>query len=354
MKFLLLGGTGAMGIHLTEILVREKNEVYVTTRKRRKDCGKIKYIVGNAHDDSFLTSVLKQNFDCIVDFMVYTGGEFKLRAEKLLASTKQYVFISSSRVYADANVQITETSPRLLDVVKDEDYLNTDEYALAKARQENLLFENSHKNWTIIRPYITYSENRLQLGVFEKEEWLFLALYGNAMVFSKDISSHTTTLTYGYDVARGIAAVMGRESALGEVFHITGNGCSIRWDRVLAIYRKILSENGFDVKVYEPDICYRIDNNKTKYQVVYDRYFDRIFDNSKIAKFIDTASFMKPQEGLEKCLNEFLQKKDFLSKGISEGIINAVRNYDVQLPIAEVGGAKQQLKYILARLGFLK
>ena len=35
---------------------------------------------------------------------------------------------------------------RLLDISKDDKYLRTDEYALAKARQENIL-QKSGKNW---------------------------------------------------------------------------------------------------------------------------------------------------------------------------------------------------------------
>ena len=56
---------------------------------------------------------------------------------------------------------------------KDEEYLKTDEYALSKARQEDILHRSGKNNWTVIRPYITYSEIRLQLGVLEKELWLY-------------------------------------------------------------------------------------------------------------------------------------------------------------------------------------
>lgn len=77
--------------------------------------------------------------------------------------------MSSARVYArSADRQITESSSRLLDICDDEEYLRTDDYALTKARQENMLFCAKTQNWTIIRPYITFSEIRLQLGVFEK------------------------------------------------------------------------------------------------------------------------------------------------------------------------------------------
>ena len=65
-----------------------------------------------------------------------------------------------------------------MDLTKDEQYLATNEYALAKAREENVLTESGFNNFTIIRPYITYYNNRLQLGIFEKEIWLQRALDG--------------------------------------------------------------------------------------------------------------------------------------------------------------------------------
>ena len=64
---------------------------------------------------------------------------------------------------------------------------------LAKARQEDLLFNSGNNNWTIVRPYITYSENRFQLGIYEKEGWLNRALSGNDIIFSRDIGDCITT-----------------------------------------------------------------------------------------------------------------------------------------------------------------
>ena len=52
LKILLLGGTGAMGIHLSKILNNQGEDVYVTTRRERKGVG-ITYIQGNAHETAF-------------------------------------------------------------------------------------------------------------------------------------------------------------------------------------------------------------------------------------------------------------------------------------------------------------
>lgn len=309
MNILVMGGTGAMGKHLVPLLAEQNHSVYVTSRKKYEDSKNIFYLKGDARNLDFLIPILNKKWDCIVDFMIYSTEEFKNRHELLLSSTNQYVFFSSSRVYADSKTPITENSPRLLDVCKDEEYLKTDEYALAKAREENILFESKFKNWTIIRPYITYSENRLQLGVHEKENWLFTALNAHALVFSKDIAKHITTLTYGKDVARGIASIIGKENALSQAFHITGNN-SIKWEKVFDIYAETLEENGIKIEKILKEKTYRLEGSG-KYQVIYDRYFDRVFDNSKIAEFIDISTFKTPEEGLKECLKEFLKNKEF-------------------------------------------
>lgn len=180
MKILVLGGTGAMGAPVVQILADRNNHVVVTTRQNKKSQNKnIQFVQGDAHDLNFVRGLLDKVYDAVIDFMIYTPDEFMTFSKLYMEKSRQYVFLSSARVYADSpEERITEDTPRLLDITKDEQYLATNEYALAKAREENMLMESGFNNFTIIRPYITYYNNRLQLGVFEKEIWLQRALDG--------------------------------------------------------------------------------------------------------------------------------------------------------------------------------
>ena len=313
MKILVLGGTGAMGVDLVKILGERGENVTVTSRSERKsEFNNVRYVKGDAHDAAFLQSLLVEKYDAIVDFMVYHTEELKSRRDLLLGSTNQYLFLSSSRVYADSKTPITEDSPQLLDVTTDDDYLKTDEYALTKARQENLLRESGKTNWTIIRPYITYSNQRLQLGVYEKELWLYRALYDRTTVFPKAIAEKYTTMTLGADVAMGISKLIGNEKAMGEAFHITTDR-AIKWDDVLEIYKRVFKDvTGKEIKikyVNDPKPIYDVMGNK--YQVIYDRLFDRRFDNSKFLRAAGECEFILPEIGLERCLGEFLEKPVF-------------------------------------------
>ena len=157
MNILVLGGTGTMGVALTSLLENKGYNVFVTSRNYHKNKRFVTYIKGNAKDFSFLNKILSlKKWDSILDFMMYSTKEFEERYQILLNSTSQYIFMSSARVYSNADEYQTETTPRLLDYIKDEKYLATDEYALNKAREENLLLNSGSRNYTIIRPGITY------------------------------------------------------------------------------------------------------------------------------------------------------------------------------------------------------
>ena len=312
-NILLLGGTGAMGAHLVSLLSQSvDNQIYVTTRSNHNNYGNIYYIVGNAHDANFLIPVLKkQHWTAIIDFMVYSTIEFSQLVDIFLNSTDQYVYLSSSRVYAQSESPIKEDSLRLLDAIHDNVYLNTDEYALAKARQENILIKSDKTNWTIVRPYITYSENRLQFGVLEKESWLYRALKGRTIVIPKNILEKHTTLTYGRDVAQSITALIGNPEAYNEAFHITV-GETHTWKEILNIYIDAIERyTGKNVKIHLLDKNPYQRGDKSFYQMIYDRYYNRIFDNSKIGKFININSFTPTLDGLRKCIDSFLITQKF-------------------------------------------
>lgn len=309
MQILVLGGTGAMGAHLVSLLDSSNlHDIYVTSRSFHRNYGHISYLMGNAHDIEFLKSIFSdKSYDVVVDFMYYTISEFKGRIDILLGKTTQYVCISSGRVYADEEHPIKETSPRLTEVVSDDEYYDAKEYSQQKCLLEDVLTKSKYQNWTIIRPYITYSENRLQLGAYELKDWFYRIQKNQTLQIARKITDSHTTLTYGYDVARGICAIIGQKKAFGETFHITVDD-TITWREVLEIYLdEIYKISGKRIKyiVTSKDIFSSASMNDM--QVKYDRCYNRVFDNSKIKQFIDTSTFTKPEVGLRQCIREWLR-----------------------------------------------
>ena len=339
-----------MGTHLVELLAARGDTVTVTSRSRRINKGSVKFVMGNAKDQILIQSLLTEQWDAIVDFMVYSTAEFADRKDKLLGATRHYLYLSSARVYADFGSPITENTIRLLDISTDDKFLSTDEYALTKARQENILFKSVCNNWTIIRPYITYSADRLQLGVLEKEDWLYRALHGRTIAFSADIQERTTTLTHGADVAAGMAALIGNPKAYGEAFHITASR-SVLWSQVQETYLDVLENHmGVRPKVNLQELPAFTRWYMGKYQIIYDRLYNRQFNNEKINQFIDTTVFIDPLTGLKQSLEQFLQNTPPKFKAINWRA-EAIKDQLIKecTPLTEITGIKSKLKYILFR-----
>lgn len=349
MKILILGGTGAMGEHLVRLLEEDgEHEISVTSRTEHPSRERVRYVKGDAKNAEFLRGILSERWDVIVDFMSYGTVAFRERVSALLDTAGQYIFLSSARVYANSETPIKETSARLLDASDDAEFLSTDEYALAKARQENILRDSGRKNWTVIRPYITFSEIRLQLGVLEKEEWLYRALHGRTIVFSEEMRECFTTLTYGLDVARGIKSIVGVPAAQGEIFHIT-NDAALKWNDVLACYLRVLKKRlGREARVIFARERAFIKCHPAKYQIRCDRFYDRRFDNEKIARFTNVEMFLPTISGLEKCLNEFLDAPRFRAVNWA---LEARKDKlaGERTPLSEIPGRKQKILYLLCR-----
>lgn len=344
MKVLVLGGTGAMGTHLVSILSELNIETVVTSRRNRESIRNVKYIQGNAHDQQFLKTLLSEKWDAIVDFMVYSTNEFNERIESFLQSTKQYLFFSSSRIFAESSILITETSPRLLDVCNDRRYLKTDEYGLAKARQEDILRNSGYTNWTIIRPSVTFSENRLQLGELEKEHWLYRALSNRTIVLSKDIITKFTTLTYGLDVAKGISKIIGKDNTIGETYNITVSEFH-KWEEILTTYvNAIKSKTGNNPKILILDKA----PIPSRYVVKYDKLYNRKYNNSKINEQLEDLSFTSTLTGIKKCIDTFLSNPVFLNiDWKKEAFLDTITGEFT--PLKEIKTFKGKIIYVLYR-----
>lgn len=297
-KVLLLGGTGAIGVYLAKPLLSRGYNVYITSRTKQ-DSQAVRYLMGNAKDDMFLERVLNEvEPDAIVDFMDYSTNEFSSRLH-LLLQVKHYLFLSSYRVFAEES-PLTERSPRLLDVCLDKEFLATDEYALHKARCENVLRFSGRRNWTILRPSITYSTNRFQFGCLEANTVCWRSLRGLPVVIPKEMLDKRTILTWGGDVGEMIARLVENKLAHGEDYNLA-TAESLTWREVAAIYAENIGLR------YEMCSLREYEALTSKYQVRYDRMVDRCVDNSKVLKAtgLTQNELMPVRDGLRKELWQF-------------------------------------------------
>lgn len=336
-----------MGHYLAEILQQMGHQVMITSRVYHEDNGCISYWQCDARKEDFLNELRGKHFDAIVDFMGYRTEEFKSRVEKLLDCTDHYLFFSSCRVYASSEQPITEGSPMLLDVCNDQQYLQTDEYALSKAREERTLHSAKQKNWTILRPYITYGWNRLQLEAMEKEEWLYRAMHGRTLLVSQDVLDCRTTMTHASDVAYCIAHLIGRKDAKGEDFNIVGTD-NMTWHGVLSVYNIVFKQKGISLNVATVKSAMDIHYSWANYQICYDRLFNRTFSNQKILSFVGNHSFISMSKGLQESLCSFMDHPQF--KLIDWNMEARKDKFsDECAHLSEITGTKPKLRYLVHR-----
>ncbi len=282
-KVLLLGGTGAIGSYLADSFAKSGVHVDVTTRGYRVcDHPRIAFIRGDAQDVRFLREVLSNGYDVVVDFMTRATANFGSCVNDLLTSAGCYVFLSSYRVFGDSPT-IREDSPRLLDCCKDQAYLGTDDYALRKARCEDILRASSKKNWIIVRPSITYSNNRFQLATLEAHEWLWRAMNKLPVALPNEVLNKRCTLTWAGDVANMIRILTLSPELYGEDYNVVSSSSKL-WSDILRAYQEVIPFEVRQVSLeeYEKKACWHPDGLEYAPQLRYDRLFNRVMDNEKI------------------------------------------------------------------------
>ena len=284
-KILVLGGTGAMGVYLVPKLIERGYAVDVASLdKVESEVPNLRYFTGDCFDIDYVSGLLKNGYDGIVDFMIYNQDKFEKRHKMFLDNTSHYIYLSTYRIYANEEHPVKETSPRLLDVSADEAFLATDDYSLYKAKGEDVLLGSSYKNWTAIRPAITYSKRRFQLVTLEAPNVVKRALNGKKVVLPKEAKDVKATMSWAGDVAEMIARLLFNEKAYREIFTVS-TAEHMTWGEVADIYKELIGLEA--VWVDAVDYVNILSQNKpipngNWYQLIYDRLFDRVMDNSKI------------------------------------------------------------------------
>ena len=156
MNILIIGVTGTMGKPLASLLASKGHHIVGVARKKPNydlvDAS-IEFCIGDSNNDAFMRKVLSMyHYDAIVDFMWRSFDNFVFWFDTMCSSTKQYIVLSTTAVYADSGGIIDECSPRYIDDINIKD--NEGEYHIEKARIENYVRQKEYNNWTIVRPHM--------------------------------------------------------------------------------------------------------------------------------------------------------------------------------------------------------
>ena len=303
-KVLVLGATGAMGQYLVPKLAERD---YLVDAVALDECPfkhpNVNVIAGNALDHNFRAELLKNNYDAIVDFMIYTTQNLLSYLPGIIPATGHYIYLSSYRIYDGCEVPVKETSPRLLDNSPDVLLRNSDDYSIYKARGENIVRTFTDNNWTIIRPAITYSRMRYQLVTLEAMATVSRAKLGKTVVLPETAKDIQATMSWAGDIAEMIARLLFNDKAYGETFSVA-TAEHHTWGEVAEYYKDICGMK--TVWVPQEDFLDIVTHDKRfplafRWQLVYDRLFNRVMDNSKVlaATGMKQENLMKLYDGLK-------------------------------------------------------
>ena len=139
-KVLILGATGAMGQYLTPMLAELGYDVdAVSLDDMTSEKPNLRYIKANAKDKATFKQLLSNNYDGMVDFMIYPTADLPYYVPFALKNVGHYIYLSSYRAYDNKEHPVRESSPLLCDSADSVLLRNSDDYSVYKGRGEKIL-----------------------------------------------------------------------------------------------------------------------------------------------------------------------------------------------------------------------
>ena len=295
-RALLIAGGGTLGSYATRELLKKGWAVDVILLEKRVSLSpRLRYITARV-DDALLRKLFSETrYDTVIDFIHYPDpAAYRQRADLLLGNTDQLIFLSSYRVYANEETPVKETSPLLLDVVTDRDFLENETYAVPKTKNERYLRSTGKKNFTIVRPLISFSHYRLDLICTGAPLLLLRQAEGKPVLLPAEARYLTAGVGWAGNIGKMFAGLAGNEKALGETFTL-GTDENPTWDEVAGYYREIM---GIDAVWVDTDVYRKTLSDR--FFLAYDRLFDRRIDNTRIREVtgLSREDFTGVREGV--------------------------------------------------------
>lgn len=295
-RVLLIAGAGTLGGSTYPELLKLGYSVDVISLEDFSSVSPRLGFVKARADLDFLKGFLSERgrYDAIVDF-VHTPDEQALfaRIDLLLEQTDQFVFLSSYRTYADRDRVITEDSPQWMESTTDPTFLSQDTYAIPKQKGERHLRASGRRNWTIIRPVISFTHYRLDLVTVGAYAILSRSAAGKRILLPEGCRNSHAGVTWGGNTGLLLSRLIGNPQALGDVFTLGSNEV-LTWGDVASYYEEFAGAK-FEWVPVEDYLAYGTPNTYMHRQMIYaDRILDRTVDVSKALRVtgVDPARFM--------------------------------------------------------------
>lgn len=279
MKVLIIGGTGIISTAVVNECVSKKFDITLINRGKRNkiQLHGVKYVIADVRSDE--TSEIQrklgnEHYDTVIDFLSYNIKQ--LRKTMGLARYSQYIFISSSSVYEENETHIyTENNKKG----------NTGwDYCKNKYKCERELIKLADERnfkYTIVRPYVTYSNKRFPYQISPVDYYTIVYRIEHELPIPVINPDGMTTVTDSRDFAKGLVGLIGNEIAYNTDFHITSDD-HIRWQEISDMLAK---RYGVNCKYVEIDRKFLESHKNTVIdipEILFDKSREMTFDNTKI------------------------------------------------------------------------
>jgi nucleoside-diphosphate-sugar epimerase len=281
MKILFIGGTGNISAECAALLYGRGHEILVLSRGQTAVPSEYRAIRADRKDLAAMRAALKGvEPDVVLNFLGYDVPDVQMDYELFQGAVRQYVFISSTVVYArpPRNLPLTEDAP-----------LGNPwwDYAQKKLACEQWLQQRRQDTGfplTIVRPSHTYSKRWIPNAVSSGSYTFAARLEQGKPVYVHDDGQSPWTLTTAADFAVGLAGLLCRAEAIGEAFHITSDEV-LTWNQIYAEIAAALGVQSPQIVKVPTDFICQVAPQMTG-TLKGDKAHPGVFDNSKIKRFV--------------------------------------------------------------------
>ncbi|MFO1496954.1 MAG: NAD-dependent epimerase/dehydratase family protein [Verrucomicrobiota bacterium] len=281
MKILFIGGTGNISADCAALLRARGHDICVMTRGRGAVPPDYHALVADRKDlEAVRASLSGLKPDVVLNFLGYELSDVQADHALFRGRTGQYVFISSTTVYA--------RPPHRLPFREDSPLGNPYwDYAQKKLECERWLlgrWEEERFPVTIVRPSHTYSRYWIPNPLSSSSYTFAARLEQGQPVYVPDQGETPWTLTASSDFAIGLAGLLENQAALGHSFHITSDEV-LTWNQIVGEIARALGVSSPAVVPVATELICRIAPQMTG-TLKGDKAHPGIFDNAKIKNFV--------------------------------------------------------------------